>query len=125
MALRDSENPEEQNLIRVLYLLNGYYSPSVLESRSAKIFGNGTDLITSEYIEILFNRIYQNESDYSDPLAFPILSENLTGLPPVYIVASGIYPIKDESIELAARLQGEGQEHYLTVWPVLGTAQVH
>jgi acetyl esterase/lipase len=42
-------------------------------------------------------------------------------LPPVYnIVASGIDPLKEESIELAARLQEEGQEHYLSVWPGIG-----
>ena len=53
-------------------------------------------------------------------VAFPILSKNLTGLPPVYVVASGIDPVRDESIELAVRLQEEGQEHYLVVWPGVG-----
>jgi acetyl esterase len=121
LVLRDSGNPEEQNLVRVLYLLNGYYSPDLLESKSAKMFGNGTDLITSEDIEMIFDQMHQNESsDYTNPLAFPILSKNLTGLPPVYIVASGIDPVKDESIELAVRLQEEGQEHYLSVWPGVG-----
>jgi acetyl esterase len=120
LVLRDSGNIEEQNLIRVLYFLSGYYSPDLLESKSAKMFGNGTDLITSEDIKMIFDQIYQNKSDYSNPLAFPILSKNLTGLPPVYIVASGIDPIKDESIELAARLQEEGQEYYLSVWPGVG-----
>ena len=120
LVLRDSANIEEQNLIRVLYLLSGYYSPDLLESKSAKMFGNGTDLITSEDIEMIFDQIYQNKSDYSNPLAFPILSKNLTGLPPVYVVASGIDPIKDESIKLAMRLEEEGQEHYLSVWPGVG-----
>jgi acetyl esterase len=120
LVLRDSGNPEEQNLVRVLYLLNGYYSPDLLESKSAKMFGNGTDLITSEDIEMIFNQLHQNKSDYTNPLAFPLLSKNLTGLPPMYIVASGIDPIKDESIELAARLQEEEQEYYLSMWPGVG-----
>jgi acetyl esterase len=117
LVLRDSENIEDRNLVRVLYLLNGYYSPDLLESKSAKVFGNGTDLITSADIEMIFDQMHQNKSDYSNPLAFPLLSKNLTGLPPMYIVASGIDPIKDESIELAMRLQEEGQEHYLAMWP--------
>jgi acetyl esterase len=121
LVLRDSGNIEEQNLIRLLYLLNGYYSPDLLESKSAKMFGNGTDLITSEDIEMIFDQMHQNKSsDYTNPLAFPILSKNLTGLPPMYIVASGIDPLKDESIELAMRLQEEGQEYYLSVWPGVG-----
>jgi acetyl esterase/lipase len=123
LALRDSGNIEEQNLIRVLYLLNGYYSPDLLESKSAKMFGNGMDpwFITPDDIEMIFDQIHQNESsDYDNPLAFPLLSKNLTRLPPVYIVASGIDPLKDESIELAMRLQEEGQEHYLSIWPGAG-----
>ena len=120
LVLRDSGNIEEQNLMRVLYLLSGYYSPDLLDSKSAKMFGNGTDLITSEDIEMIFDQIHQNKSDYANPLAFPILSKNLTGLPPVYVVASGIDPLKDESIELAMRLEEEGEEHYLSVWPGVG-----
>ena len=110
LALRDSENMEDRNLIRVLYLLNGYYSPHLLESRSAKMFGNGTDLITSADIEMIFDQIYQNvSSDYTNPLAFPLLSKSLTRLPPIYIVASGIDPLKDESIDLAERLSEEAR----------------
>ena len=120
LVLRDSSNIEEQNLVRVLYLLSGYYSPDLLESKTAKMLGNGTDLITSEDIEMIFDQIHQNKSDYSNPLAFPLLSKNLEGLPPMYIVASGIDPVRDESIELAMRLQEEGQEYYLSMWPGVG-----
>lgn len=120
LVLRDSGNIEEQNLIRVLYLLNGYYSPNVLESRSMEMFGHGIDLITYEDTKMLFDQFLQNKSDYSNPLAFPILSKSLAGLPPVYIVASGIDPVRDESVELAVRLEEEGQEHYLSVWPGVG-----
>jgi acetyl esterase len=120
LVLRDSVNAEEQDLVRILYLLSGYYSPDTLESESAKMFGNGTDLITTQDIELIFDQVYQNESDYNNPLAFPILANNLTGLPPVYVVASGIDPIKDESTKLAARLQEEGQEYYLSMWPGVG-----
>jgi acetyl esterase len=120
LILRDSGNIEEQNLIRVLYLLNGYYSPDLLESKSMEMFGHGIDLLTSEDIEMIFDQMHQNESDYSNPLAFPILSKNLTGLPPVYIVTSGIDPVRDDSVELATRLEEEGQEHYLSVWPGVG-----
>jgi acetyl esterase/lipase len=38
----------------------------------------------------------------------------------VYIVASGIDPVRDESIELAMRLQEEGKEYYRSMWPGVG-----
>ena len=120
LVLRDSPNTEDENLVRVLYLSNGYYSPDLLEQRSTQMFGHGIDLISADDIEPIFAQIYRNESDYRNPLAFPILHKNMTGLSPAYIVASGIDPVKDESIELAARLQEEGQEHYLVEWPGVG-----
>jgi|Tabmets5t2r1_1033131.scaffolds.fasta_scaffold05752_4 acetyl esterase len=120
LVLRDSPNTEDENLVRVLYLLNGYYSPDLLEQRSMEMFGHGIDLISAEDIEPIFAQIYRNESDYRNPLAFPILHKTMIGLPPAYIVASGIDPVKDESIELAARLQEEGEEHCFVKWPGVG-----
>jgi len=122
LVLRGSDNIDEQNIVRVLYLLNGYYSPDLLENRSAKMFGNGTDpwFITPCDIETIFDQIHQNESDYSNPLAFPILAKDLAGLSPVYIVASGIDPLRDESVKLAIRLQENSQEYYLSIWPGVG-----
>jgi hypothetical protein len=38
----------------------------------------------------------------------------------VYIVASGIDTVRDESIEPAMRLQEEGKEYYHSMWPVVG-----
>ncbi len=120
LFLRDSGNPEEQNLIRVLYLLSGYYSPEVLSSQSMEMFGYGIDLVSYEDVERLLGEIYQDKSDYSNPLAFPMLAESLSNLPPVYVVAAGIDPVRDDSIELAARLDEAGQEYYLVMWPGVG-----
>ena len=43
----------------------------------------------------------------------------------VYIVASGIDPVRDESIELAMRLQEEGKEYYHSMWPGVGPSVGH
>jgi acetyl esterase/lipase len=43
----------------------------------------------------------------------------------VYIVASGIDPVRDESIELAMRLQEEKKEYYHYVWPAVGHSVGH
>jgi acetyl esterase/lipase len=67
--------------------------------------------------ERILNLTFQNASDYNNPLAFPLLAENLTGLPPVYIAAMALDPLKDDSIQLSDRLREEGQEYYLTIWP--------
>jgi acetyl esterase len=63
------------------------------------------------------SQTFQNQSDYSNPLAFPLLAENLTGLPPVYIAAMALDPLKDDSLAFATRLEEQGNEYYLTIWP--------
>jgi len=63
------------------------------------------------------NRTFQNQSDYSNPLAFPLLADNLTGLPPVYIAAMALDPLKDDSLALADKLEEHGNEYYLSIWP--------
>ena len=120
LALKDSHKPEERDLVKVLYLLNGFYSPDVLSSKSMEMFGQGQHGLSYEDAKMAFDHIFQNKSDYSNPRAFPLLAQNMTGLPPVYIVAAGVDPAKDESIDLANRLRDAGQEYYLTIWPGVG-----
>jgi acetyl esterase/lipase len=68
------------------------------------------------------NQTFQKPEDYKNPLAFPILATpaNLTRLPPIYIVAAALDPLKDDSIKLANLLQKSDQEYYLNIWPGLG-----
>jgi acetyl esterase len=128
LTLRDSNNGnlrnsndtitiKDHNLIRVLYLLYGPYSPTLLNSTSMKMFGNGKFGLTYASMRYVMSKTFQNASDYKNPLAFPLLAKNLTGLPPMYIAAMSLDPLKDDSIMLANRLQEQGQEYYFTIWP--------
>jgi acetyl esterase len=119
LALRDSNNNnnEEHNLLRVLYLMYGPYSPNLLNSTSMKMFGNGDFGLTYGQMKYAMSQTFQNASDYKNHLAFPLLDKNLSGLPPVYIAAMALDPLKDDSIQLASRLQQSGQEYYISIWP--------
>ena len=119
LELRDSG---QQNL-RALYLLYGHYSANT-NTESYKLFGNGGYGETTLDIKFFMNQTFQKQGNYKNPLAFPILAvedANLTGLlPPVYIVAAALDPLKDDSIEFANLLQKSGHEYYLNIWPGLG-----
>jgi acetyl esterase len=126
LALRDSNsnndgnnknNIKDNNLIRVLYLLYGPYFPNLLNSTSMRIFGNGEFGLSYASMKYVISQTFQNPSDYKNPLAFPLLAKNMTGLPPMYIAAMSLDPLKDDSIMLANRLQEQGQEYYFTIWP--------
>jgi acetyl esterase/lipase len=120
LVLRDSDDPSDNELVDVLFLVAGPYSPGILSSNSHMMFGQGQFGVQKTTTEDAFKMTFQNTSDYSNPLAFPLLSENLTGLPPVYIAAMSLDPLKDDSLELAERLRKDGQEYYLTIWPGVG-----
>ena len=117
LILRDSGNPSDNELVDVLFLVAGPYSPDIINSESMRMFGQGQFGASIEDAKMAFNMTFQNVSDYSNQLAFPLLSKNLTGLPPIYIAAMALDPLKDDSIKLADRLREAGQEHYLAVWP--------
>lgn len=90
LALRDSNNKEDHNLIRVLYLLYGPYSPDLLNSTSMKMFGNGDFGLTYAQMKFVMGQTFKNALDYQNPLAFPLLAQNLSGLPPMYIAAMAL-----------------------------------
>ena len=96
LTLRDSNNNKEHNLFRVLYPDLG---------------------LTYGQMKYAMSQTFQNASDYKNPLAFPLLDKNLTGLSPVYIAAMALDPLKDDNIQLASRFQQSGQEYYMAIWP--------
>jgi acetyl esterase/lipase len=113
IALR---NEGQENALRALYLLYGLYTPDK-NTESMQLFGNGEYGITTTQFQWVMNLTFQEPEDWSNPLAFPLL-DNLTGrLPPMYIGAMGLDPLRDDSILLAEKLRLAGQEHYLSIWP--------
>jgi acetyl esterase len=120
LVLRDSDDLSDNELVDVLFLVAGPYSPDILNSQSMRMFGQGQFGASIEDAKMAFKMTFHNASDYSNALAFPLLSKNLTGLPPVYIAAMSLDPLKDDSLELAERLRKDGQEYYLTIWPGVG-----
>ena len=113
IALR---NEGQGDALRALYLLNGPYTPEK-NTESMRLFGDGGYGITKTQLQWAMNLTFQRPEDWSNPLAFPLL-DNLTGsLPPMYIAAMGLDPLKDESILLAEKLRLAGQEYYLSIWP--------
>src|SRR5215213_1195957 len=113
IALR---NERQGDALRALYLLYGLYTPDK-NTESMQLFGNGEYGITKTQFQWVMNLTFQRPEDWSNPLAFPLL-DNLTGnLPPMYIGAMGLDPLRDDSILLAEKLRLAGQEHYLSIWP--------
>ena len=109
-------NEGQGDALRALYLLYGLYTPDK-NTESMQLFGNGEYGITKTQFQWVMNLTFQKPEDWNNPLAFPLL-DSLTGdLPPMYIAAMGLDPLRDDSILLAEKLRLAGQEHYLSIWP--------
>jgi acetyl esterase len=51
---------------------------------------------------------FQNSADFSNPLAFPLKTPNLSGLPPATIIAAEIDPLQSEGAQYSVALQKAG-----------------
>jgi acetyl esterase len=77
------------------------------ESRSFDEFSSGY-LLTREAMEWFRGHYLSKPEDMDNPLASPLLCEDLSGLPPAYIVTAEYDPVRDDGEEYARRLQAAG-----------------
>jgi acetyl esterase len=87
-----------------------------LESDSMKELGGGDFMLTTEYTRLVYDDYLPNESDRNDPRAFAAKADP-AGLPPVFISAAQLDPIRDDSLTFAENLKASGHPHELVVYP--------
>ena len=51
---------------------------------------------------------FEKEEDAKNPLASPLLTENLKGLPPACFISAECDPLLDQGLQYAAKLQDAG-----------------
>lgn len=117
---------EEKHLLRALYLIYGHYSPNVMETESMQIFGvKEWSFTTKTFLGWYLKNLHQDKEDYNNKYAFPLLADNLKGLPSTYIVTTATDTYRDDNIALAKKFEQEKQEYYLTMWPGVMHASIN
>jgi acetyl esterase len=86
-----------------------------LESDSMQELGGGDFFLQSASVAQIYDD-YIAGADRNDPRAFAAKGD-LAGLPPAFIVAAELDPIRDDSLLLAERMAAAGQPHRLKVYP--------
>lgn len=81
--------------------------------RSYELFGEGL-FLTEEKLERWFG-YYLTPEQRSDPRAAPLLTEDLSNLPPAHFLIAGFDPLRDEGLEYAERLRAAGNEVTVTL----------
>ena len=86
--------------------------------------GGGDFMLQSDAVRQIYDD-YMDGADRGDGRAFAAKGD-LKGMPPAFVAAAELDPIRDDSLRLAERLAAAGQPHTLKVYPgVMHTFFVH
>ena len=110
LRLRDAGEP----LVRAAALVYGCYSAD-LDSPSHVAFGGGPYFLTTSTMRWFWNHYVGDPAARSDPLASPLFAD-LRGLPPLFLAAAELDPLRDDSERLARRLLEAGVEFDWRLW---------
>ena len=64
--------------------------------------------LTAKAMKWFFDQYLRKPEDWDDPLASPLLTEDLRGLPPALVMTAGFDPLRDEGADYADRLSAAG-----------------
>ncbi|MFO1048100.1 MAG: alpha/beta hydrolase [Geminicoccaceae bacterium] len=110
LALRDAGEP----LPRTAALIYGAFSAD-LDSPSHKRFGGGEYVLSTPTMHWFWDQYVPDRQRRTDPLVAPLLAD-LAGLPPLYLSAAELDPLRDDSERLAARLALAGVDFDYRLW---------
>ncbi|MBM6595150.1 alpha/beta hydrolase [Microvirga pudoricolor] len=102
LARRDSGLPMPASAA----LFYGCYAPD-FSTASHAAFGGGDYLLTSVNMRWYWTNFLGPEGDDAASLATPV-RHDLSGLPPLYLSAAGLDPLRDDTLQLAEKLAASG-----------------
>jgi acetyl esterase len=96
------------------------YPVTDLSSKHAsyRLFGEGY-VLTEDDMDWYRTRYLPDDTAALDPRASPLLADDLSGLPPTYVVTAGFDPLRDEGEAYACRLREAGVPVALRRFPGL------
>lgn len=102
-------------------LFYGAYDPD-LSSESCRRFGAEGEWLSAKEMAWCWKQYLGRDEDRADPRAAPLRAGDaaLVRLPPLYLAAAGIDPLRDDTVRLAARLGEAGLRNVLSVREGLG-----
>lgn len=103
LALRDAGEPLPCAQALIYPALGDQPTPSRTQCADAP-------LLTSEDVDNCLNAYLSRPSDRRDPLALPLLAEDLRDLPPAFIAVAEFDPLRDDGVLYRDRLRADGVE---------------
>lgn len=112
MELRDKGRGDLLGAVLSLYGVLDYN----MDTASMTELGGGDFMLTREYTKMVYDGYVPDAADRDDPRAFAVKGDP-AGLPPVFIAAAQLDPIRDDSVALAEKMAAAGHAHKLEIYP--------
>jgi acetyl esterase len=111
LALRDAGEP----LPAAAALIYGAFSADDLDSPSHRRYGGGEYILSTPLMRWFWDQYVPDPARRDDPLVSPLRAD-LRGLPPLYVAAAELDPLRDDSERLAGRLALAGVDFDYRLW---------
>ncbi len=89
-----------------------------IETRSRREFAEGY-FLEGKTIAWFFKNYVPADTDKSDPRLAPLMTSDLSGLPPAYVMLGGFDPLHDEGLDYAEKLKAAGVSVTVADYPDL------
>ena len=109
IRLRDEDGPACCGQV-LLYPVTDYYKT---QRDSYREFAQGFGLTYAD-MEWFWSHYLESPVDVTNPMACPMLTSSLSGLPPAFVIVAGNDLLRDEGIEYAHRLMEAGVPTHLS-----------
>jgi acetyl esterase len=111
LRLRDQGGPK----LKAAALIYGVYADDHA-TRSHQEWGGGDYLLSTRTMEWFWDAYVPDRSQRTDPYAAPLHAKDFRGLPPLYLSAAELDPLKDDTVQIVPKLQAAGVDVTYRLW---------
>ena len=111
LRLRDAG----EALPKAAALIYGVYSDDH-STESHRAWGGGDYVLSTATMDWFWNAYVPDRTKRHDPYAAPLHAADLAGLPPLYLSAAELDPLKDDTVAIVPKLRASGTDVTFDMW---------
>ncbi len=111
LRLRDEGGPK----LKAAALIYGVYADDH-GTQSHQDWGDGDYLLSTATMKWFWDAYVPDRADRTNPYAAPLHARDLSGLPPLYLSAAELDPLKDDTVAIVPKLEAAGVSVDYHLW---------
>ena len=115
MALLLRQRDADAAMPKAAALIYGAYDAGNV-TPSQQEWGGGGYILSTATMKWFWDAYVPDKSQTSNPYVAPLYADDLSGLPPLYLSAAELDPLKDDTVAMVARLEAAGIDVTYSLW---------